>query len=144
MLLLFFISTAGSAVPAHVYSRDLSSPHPLLRMYYGVREFSTNLSHRFVPRLGSPGPIIRHSFTQMREPRLWQRIERHPTPVGAKRRLTYSILPLPYYSVSAGMGDGSAVRGDGPALAHSHTRARHSRVNDSWAIYHKSALPNEK
>lgn len=52
--------------------------------------------------------------------RLWQRIERHPTPVGAKRRLTYSVLPLPRRPMGAGMGDGSAMRGDGLALTHSH------------------------
>lgn len=42
-------------------------------------EFS-KLSHRLAPRLGSHGPIIRHSFTQMREPRAWRRIETTPYP----------------------------------------------------------------
>lgn len=55
-----------------------------------------------------------------RTARLWQRIERHPTPIGAKRRLTYSVLPLPPPPDGRRDGRWKSSAWGWSALAHSH------------------------
>jgi len=101
-------------------------PSLLTPSFAYIMKSTNQVLHQSIPQICAATRVARPDhpsfvYADARIAALCQRIERHPAPVGAKRRLTYSVLPLPRRSM--GRRDGRwkcSAWGWGPALAHSH------------------------